>query len=42
MCSAAGNMLSGPAVLEKTIETFEARTDLAFPERLIVAGHYDT
>lgn len=36
-CSAAGNMLAGPAVLEKTIETFEARTDLAFPQRLIVA-----
>ncbi|HUE45991.1 MAG TPA: DUF1028 domain-containing protein [Aestuariivirgaceae bacterium] len=36
-CSAAGNMLSGPAVLEKTIETFEARTDLAFPQRLVVA-----
>jgi uncharacterized Ntn-hydrolase superfamily protein len=36
-CSAAGNMLAGPAVLEKTIETFQARTDLAFPQRLIVA-----
>ena len=36
-CSAAGNMLSGPAVLERTIEMFEACTDLAFPQRLISA-----
>lgn len=36
-CSVAGNMLSGPAVLERTLEAFQARADLAFPQRLIVA-----
>jgi uncharacterized Ntn-hydrolase superfamily protein len=34
-CSVAGNMLVGPAVLESTLEEFQARDDLPFPRRLI-------
>jgi uncharacterized Ntn-hydrolase superfamily protein len=35
--SVAGNMLTGPDVLEETLKTFEARADLPFPRRLIAA-----
>jgi uncharacterized Ntn-hydrolase superfamily protein len=35
--SVAGNMLAGPDVVAKTLETYLARTDLDFDERLIAA-----
>lgn len=35
--SVAGNMLAGPQVLDATFAAFEARTDLALPERLLGA-----
>ncbi|KAF0165727.1 MAG: hypothetical protein FD160_4070 [Caulobacteraceae bacterium] len=35
--SVAGNMLAGPQVVEKTAETFAARADLPFAERLATA-----
>ncbi len=36
-CSLAGNMLVGPAVLECTLQSFEARSDLPLAQRLITA-----
>lgn len=36
-CSLAGNMLVGPAVLECTLQAFEARRDLPLAQRLIIA-----
>jgi uncharacterized Ntn-hydrolase superfamily protein len=36
-CSVAGNMLAGPAVLERTLETFVREKNLSFPERLLAA-----
>jgi len=35
--SVAGNMLAGPEVVGATFDTFQARTDLELPERLMVA-----
>ena len=35
--SVAGNMLAGPQVVERTAETFAARADLPFAERLVTA-----
>jgi uncharacterized Ntn-hydrolase superfamily protein len=35
--SVAGNMLAGPQVVEKTAETYVARADLPFAERLVTA-----
>jgi uncharacterized Ntn-hydrolase superfamily protein len=35
--SVAGNMLAGPAVIQKTAETWQARTDLPFADRLLAA-----
>lgn len=35
--SVAGNMLAGAAVVGATFDTFQARTDLALPERLMAA-----
>ena len=36
-CSVAGNMLTGPDVLERTLETFLRGKNLSFPERLLKA-----
>jgi uncharacterized Ntn-hydrolase superfamily protein len=36
-CSVAGNMLAGPGVLERTLETFLREKKLSFPERLLAA-----
>ncbi len=35
--SVAGNMLAGPEVVERTIETYEANQDMPFARRLIAA-----
>ena len=35
--SVAGNMLAGPEVVGATFDTFQARTDLELPERLMAA-----
>ena len=35
--SVAGNMLAGPSVIEATLSTYLARSDLGFSDRLIVA-----
>jgi uncharacterized Ntn-hydrolase superfamily protein len=35
--SVAGNMLSGPRVIEATLEAYLATSDLSFPDRLIAA-----
>ena len=35
--SVAGNMLAGPAVIERTASEFERQKNLSFPERLIAA-----
>jgi len=36
-CSVAGNMLTGPDVLERTLETYLREKKLSFPERLLTA-----
>ena len=36
-CSVAGNMLAGPGVLERTLETYLRERKLPFPERLLAA-----
>ena len=36
-CSVAGNMLTGPEVLQSTIEKFESEKNIPFAERLIAA-----
>jgi uncharacterized Ntn-hydrolase superfamily protein len=35
--AAQGNLLAGPQVVDALAETFEARTDLEFPERMLAA-----
>ena len=37
--AAQGNLLAGPEVVEALVETFRARDDLPFPERLLAALH---
>ena len=37
--AAQGNLLAGPEVVEALVETFRAREDLPFPERLLAALH---
>jgi len=36
-CSVAGNMLTGPEVLQKTLEKYQQEKNLSFPERLLAA-----
>ena len=36
-CAAQGNLLAGPQVVDALAETFETRTDLEFPERMLAA-----
>jgi len=36
-CSVAGNMLAGPDVLERTLETYVREKKRSFPERLLLA-----
>jgi uncharacterized Ntn-hydrolase superfamily protein len=36
-CSVAGNMLTGPEVLQKTLAKYQQEKNLSFPERLLAA-----